>query len=57
MPVVVGVGVVVLTLVVGKYFFGGSKRKSSGPPVTLKEQDVKYALELVDSEVRKTSVF
>lgn len=51
-PVLVGVGVVVLTLVVGKYFFGGSsKRKSSGPPVTLKEQDVKYALELVDSEI------
>ncbi|XP_072047870.1 NADH-cytochrome b5 reductase 3-like isoform X2 [Amphiura filiformis] len=50
-PVLVGIGVVVLTVVVGKYFLGGKKKSSKGPKVTLENPEVKYPLELVDKEV------
>ena len=53
-PVLVGVGVVILTIVVGKFVFGGKKKSSKGPqgPVTLQDPETKYPLELVDKEVR-----
>ncbi len=48
-PVVVGVGVVVITAVLAKIFLFGNKKKK--PPVTLKDPTVKYPLKLVDKEV------
>ena len=55
-PLLVGVGVVVVTIVVGKIFFGG-KKKSKGPKVTLENPEVKYPLELVDKEVRNLACY
>ncbi|XP_052832766.1 NADH-cytochrome b5 reductase 3 [Octopus bimaculoides] len=45
-PILLGVGVVVMTAILAKHLFSGSKK----PKVTLENKDVKYALRLVDKE-------
>ncbi|CAI9740535.1 NADH-cytochrome b5 reductase 3-like isoform X2 [Octopus vulgaris] len=45
-PILVGVGVVVMTAILAKHLFSGSKKAK----VTLENKDVKYALRLVDRE-------
>ena len=46
-----GVGVIAVTIIIGKFFLGG-KRKPAGPPKALKDPETKFPFELVDKEVR-----
>ncbi|XP_072171809.1 NADH-cytochrome b5 reductase 3-like [Diadema setosum] len=47
-PVVVGIGAIILTIVVGRYFFG--QKKPKGSPKTLIDADTKIPLQLVERE-------
>ncbi|XP_049837035.1 NADH-cytochrome b5 reductase 2 isoform X1 [Schistocerca gregaria] len=48
-PVVVGVGVVIVTAILAKVYF--SRKKSKEPLITLKDPTVKYALPLIEKKV------
>ncbi|KAB7499805.1 NADH-cytochrome b5 reductase 2 [Armadillidium nasatum] len=45
-PLVVGLGVVVGTAIIAKLYLG----RKRGPPITLKDPNVKYSLELIEKE-------
>jgi len=47
-PILVGAGVVAVTAILAKIFFGGSKKK--GSPVTLKDPTLKYPLKMIDKQ-------
>ncbi|XP_033645829.1 NADH-cytochrome b5 reductase 3-like isoform X2 [Asterias rubens] len=49
-PVLLGVGVIAVTIIIGKFFLGG-KRKPAGPPKALKDPETKFPFELVDKEI------
>ncbi|XP_022083644.1 NADH-cytochrome b5 reductase 3-like isoform X1 [Acanthaster planci] len=49
-PVLVGVGVLAATVIIGRYVLGG-KRKSPSPLKALKDPETKYPFELVDKEI------
>jgi len=47
-PIIIGIGVVVITAVVAKFYF--SRKKEQGPPKALQDPDKKYPFKLIERE-------